>query len=204
METEVARTLVYTDGRGAARSGGAICVPTEPGCPQAHTLVSGTRQARAQEAAMLCQHERGSDHAQIVFCYIRDGLRRGGGRCRAGGHLRPGTRGLRLSVHGPAVQLSLAGPEPVHGVHGHCPGQAKRSHGGAAARQEFLRSDLGSHHHGIDRRRLSRRGARPDRLLQIHQAGALPVQFPAAGPQYPCAADLARHRAVECSPCAIP
>src|SRR3954453_5549172 len=133
---------------------------------------------------IACQSERGADHAQIVFCDIRDGLRRGGGRGRAGGRLRPGTRGLRLSVHGPAVQLSLAGSEPVHGAHGHCPGHAERPHGGAAARQEFPRGDLGTHHQGNDGRRLSRRGARPDRLLQIHQAGALSVQFPTAGPQY--------------------
>ena len=64
----------------------------------------------------------------------------------------------------------------------------------AAAREEFLRRHLAGHHRGADRGRLSGHRAGPDRLLQIHQAGALPVQLPAACRQHACPADLPRHR----------
>ena len=74
------------------------------------------------------------------------------------------------------------------------PRDGQRPHGGAAARQELLRRDLGRHDRGSDRGRLSRGRARPDRLLQVEQARALPVQLPATRRTTPTPARHPRHR----------
>ena len=74
-------------------------------------------------------------------------------------------------------------------------GSAERPYHRASARQEFLRCDLGGNHGGADRGRLPGNRSRSDRLLQVHQGRALPVQLPSARGEYARAARSPRGRA---------
>jgi len=73
-------------------------------------------------------------------------------------------------------------------------GEAEPARRGAAARQEFLRGHLARHHRGIEPGRLSRDRPGPDRILQIDQARALPIQFPSARGEYAHATGLDRNK----------
>ena len=63
------------------------------------------------------------------------------------------------------------------------------------ARKEFLFCHLGEDHPRVKRRWLSRHRAGSDRLLQVEQAGALPIQLPATRREYARAAEIARDQA---------
>src|SRR5208282_2858746 len=119
--------------------------------------------------------------------YPRDESSWGAAPCdgRRGAGLRARARRLLLSRACAALRTDLATCRAADGLHGPQARAPERPHRGPPARQELLCGDLGSHVHGPRRRGLPSDRARPDRILQVQQAGALSVQFPAARIQHP-------------------
>jgi len=90
-----------------------------------------------------------------------------------------------------ALRVPLAASGAAHGLHGCCAQAGRRPYSRAAAREEFLRRNLAVNHRRTYCGWIPGGGAGPDRLLQVHEARALPIQFPRAGAQYTRAAELA-------------
>src|ERR1700721_2076230 len=111
----------------------------------------------------------------------------GGGRL-----VRPGAAGFRLSPLRGAFRFPVATADIAHGIHGCAAEEPQRANRRAHAWQEFLRRHMAHDDRCVDGRGLPRDCSGSDRLLQIDQAGALPVFLPAARVEHACAARLAR------------
>ncbi len=91
----------------------------------------------------------------------------------------------------------LAAPDAPDGLSRRAGRETERPHRRAAPRQEFLRRHLGEPDPGARRGRLPGDRARSDRLLQVEQAGRLPVHLPAARREHARAAGAARGGAAD-------
>ena len=121
----------------------------------------------------------------------------GAGR-RRWAHLRPGNAGLRLSLSAARLRLRLPRRAADDALHGRRARKAEWRDGGAAARQEFLRRDLGAPDRRSHRGRLSRRRAGSDRLLHVLQAARAISSASSNSPTTPtpCCARSASTRAI--------
>ena len=145
--------------------------------------------ATVQRATTLlgCAPSKRAGSSDAAPHFHRPPRRRGGVRTRAGR--------VRLCLAGPAVRARIAAAEAPHGLPRRpADGRSQRTGGGAAARQELLRGDLGGDHPRPRRRRLSRDRARSDRVLQVEQAGTLSIQLPAACGEHARFAGVTRDR----------
>ena len=124
------------------------------------------------------------DHPLPGLGFPRRTCRRSGACGRA--RIRARARRLRLRVAGPALRSRFAAAEAAHELPGRPTATPQRTDDRAAAREELLRRNVGNHHQGAGRGGLARHRARSDRFLQVEQAGALPVQLPAAGREHAC------------------
>ena len=107
----------------------------------------------------------------------------------------PELQGFEYSVAGFVFLLQCPGRDPGHGLYGRETAAAANGENRLIVpRQEFLRGDLAGRHRRLEQSRLPGDRRRSDRVLQIDQAGALSVQFPAASRKYPRPDGFARNQ----------
>ena len=105
--------------------------------------------------------------------------------------LRHRARGLCLSLPRPPAAAGQRRRTGADGLYGRRSRAAERPHRGAAARPQFSVELLGAGHQDLERSRLSRGRAGPDRLRQILQAASR-AAFRYAGAQHDRAARSSR------------